>query len=94
VSSKPAGTGRPVDLGPSRRQLLAAVVPGIGYGCFAAWLDPPGTAAAHVSKFGYGMVGIEVDALSGTATNARQIRDAILAMPMEAGPPRIVLVGY
>ena len=94
VSSKPTGTGRPVDLGPSRRQLQAAIVPGIGYGCFAAWLEPPGTAAAHVSKFGFGLVGIEVDALSGTATNARQIRDAILAMPVEEGPPRIVLVGY
>jgi hypothetical protein len=94
VSSKPAATGLPVDLGPSRRQLQAAIVPGIGYGCFAAWLEPPGTAAAHVSKFGFGMVGIEVDALSGTATNARQIRDAILAMPMDGGPSRIVLVGY
>ena len=94
VSSRPTGTGLPVDLGPSRRQLLAAIVPGIGYGCFAAWLEPPGTTAAHVSKFGFGMVGIEVDALSGTATNARQIRDAILAMPMDEGLPRIVLVGY
>ncbi len=94
VSPKPAGTGLPVDLGPSRRKLRAAIVPGIGYGCFAAWLEPPGTAAAHVSTFGFGMVGIEVDALSGTATNARQIRDAILAMPMAEGPPRIVLVGY
>ena len=94
VNSKPAGTGQPVDLGPSRRQLLAAIVPGIGYGCFAAWLEPPGTATAHVSKFGFGMIGIEVDALSGTATNARQIRDAILAMPVEEGLPRIVLVGY
>jgi hypothetical protein len=94
VSAKPAGTGLPIRLGPSRRHLVAAIVPGIGYGCFADWLEPPGTAAAHVSRFGFGMVGIEVDALSGTATNARQIRDAILAMPMEEGPPRIVLVGY
>ena len=94
VSSKPVGTGLPVDLGTSRRQLLAAIVPGIGYGCFAAWLEPPGTAAAHVSKFGFGLIGINVDALSGTALNARQIRDAILAMPMETGPPRLVLVGY
>ena len=94
VNSSPAGTGVPVDLGTSRRQLLAAVVPGIGYGCFAAWLEPPGTAARHVSTFGFGLVGIEVDALSGTETNARQVRDAILSMPLEAGSPRLVLVGY
>ena len=37
---------------------------------------------------------IKVDALSGTANNARQIRDAVLAMPAEPGPPRLVLIGY
>jgi hypothetical protein len=34
IVSEPAGTGRPVDLGPSRRGLVAAVVVGIGYECF------------------------------------------------------------
>jgi hypothetical protein len=94
VSPKPATSNLPVDLGSSRRRLLAAIVPGIGYGCFAAWLAPPGTAAAHVSKFGFGLVGIEVDALSGIEKNARQIRDAVMAVPMAAGAARIVLVGY
>jgi pimeloyl-ACP methyl ester carboxylesterase len=37
---------------------------------------------------------IKVDPLSGTATNARQIRDALLAMPSEPGLARIVLIGY
>ena len=37
---------------------------------------------------------IKVDALSGTANNARQIRDALLAMPAESGPARLVLIGY
>ena len=46
VNDEPAGTGAPVELGMSRRRLIAAVVPGIGYGCFAKWLDPPGSAAA------------------------------------------------
>ena len=43
VGTEPAGTGKPVDLGPSKRRLVAAVVPGIGYECFERWLDPPGT---------------------------------------------------
>jgi hypothetical protein len=63
----------------SRRRLVAAVVPGIGYGCFAKWLDPPGSAAAHLRKYGYDQTVMAVDALSGTETNARQIRDAIMA---------------
>ena len=94
VGDEPAGTARPVDLGPSNRHLVAAMVPGLGFECFEKWLEPPGSAAAHVRRFGYDQVVIKVDALSGTETNARQIRDALLAMPAESGPPRLVLLGY
>ena len=94
VGDEPAGTARPVDLGPSNRRLVAAMVPGLGFECFEKWLEPPGTAAAHVRQFGYDQVMIKVDSLSGTEINARQIRDAILAMPAEPGPPRLVLLGY
>jgi hypothetical protein len=94
VGSEPAGTGRPVDLGPSKRRLVAAVVPGIGWDCIAQWLQPPGSVAAHVRKHGFDQVAIKVDALSGTATNARQIRDAVMAMDLGPGATRLVLVGY
>jgi hypothetical protein len=94
VGTEPGGTGKPVDLGPSKRRLVAAIVPGIGYECFEPWLQPPGTAVQHVRQFGYDAMLLKVDALSGTETNARQIRDAILAMPSDAGSPRLVLVGY
>jgi hypothetical protein len=94
VQHEPPGTGEPVDLGPSRRRLVAAVVSGIGYACFAEWLSPPEAAAAHVRKFGYDQIFIDVDALSGIQTNARQIRDAIMARPDEPSPSRLVLVGY
>ena len=94
VGAEPAGTGAAVDLGPSRRRLVAAIVPGIGYDCFVKWLEPPGTAARHVRRFGYDQVSIKVDALSSTANNARQIRDAIMATNPEPGAPRIVLFGY
>jgi pimeloyl-ACP methyl ester carboxylesterase len=40
------------------------------------------------------LTSIRVDALSSSENNARQIRDALLAMPEETGPPRLVLVGY
>jgi dienelactone hydrolase len=90
----PPVTGRTVSLEPSRRHLVAAIVAGIGYGCFAAWLDPPLSVAAHLRNYDYDQVIVEVDALSGIETNARQIRDAIMALPEEPGPPRLVLVGY
>jgi hypothetical protein len=90
----PAMLGEPVDLGPSRRGLVAGIVPGIGYGCVEKWLDASGSTAAHVRGQGYEMRIFQVDALSGSATNARLIRDAIMEMPEEAGPSRLVLIGY
>jgi hypothetical protein len=94
VGTEPTGTGRAVDLGPSKRHLVAAIVPGIGYECFEKWLEPPGTAAKHVRTQGFDQVVIKVDGLSSCANNARQIRDALMAMPADNGPPRIVLIGY
>ena len=49
------------------------------------------TARAPV---GYDAVWLKVDALSSSANNARQIRDALMAMPAEPAPPRLVLLGY
>ena len=94
VAGAPPRDGRPVELGFSPRGLVAAVVPGIGYACFAQWLEAPGTVRAHVRQFGFDMLIIDVDALSGTTTNARQIRDAVIAQPIDPGPPRLVLIGY
>jgi len=94
VDAEPGGTGAAVTLGLSRRRLVAAIVPGIGYSCFERWLRPPGSVAAHLRKYDYGQISIEVDALSGIETNARRIREAIMALPAEPGPPRLVLVGY
>ncbi|HEY5810526.1 MAG TPA: hypothetical protein VIT67_21335 [Povalibacter sp.] len=94
VGEEPAGTGRPVDLGPSKRRLVAAVVPGVGFDCVEKWMEPPGSGAELVRQYGYNQVMVKVDALSSTANNARQIRDALLAIPAEPGPPRLVLIGY
>jgi hypothetical protein len=95
LGAEAAGTGAPVYLGPSKRNLVAMVVPGIGFDCFAPWLEAPGTAAIHLRTQGFDAQPIQVDALSGTEHNARQIRDALLALPkVEGALPRIVLVGY
>jgi hypothetical protein len=94
LDTEPAGSGQPVRLGASSRRLVAAIVPGIGYDCFAKWLQPPGTAIEHVRKHGFDLQAIKVDALSSSAKNARQIRDAVMAMDLGPGAPRLVLVGY
>ena len=94
VGSEAPGSGAAVDLGPSQRRLVAAIVPGIGWDCFAEWLGLQGTTAAHVRRFGFDQVLLPIDTLSSSAHNARQIRDAILQMPLSASGPRLVLIGY
>jgi hypothetical protein len=80
VGNEPVPTDRPVDLGQSRRHLIALVVPGIGYDCFRAWLDSPNTVISHLRRFGFDASLLDVDALSSSANNGRQIRDALMAM--------------
>ncbi|HSB26173.1 MAG TPA: hypothetical protein VLE94_23975 [Burkholderiaceae bacterium] len=94
LGTEPAGTGRPMPLGTSSRRLVAALIPGIGWDCIAKWLQPPGTVNEHLRKYGYELRAIKVDALSSSAHNARQIRDAVMAMDLGPGPARLVLVGY
>jgi len=94
VIGEPRGADQPVDLGPSHRRLVLMMVPGIGYACVQHWLRPTTATADHLRHFEYDMRPVEVDALSGIETNGRQIRDAIMSLPAEPGPPRLVLVGY
>ena len=70
------------------------MVPGIGWDCFRNWLDFDQLPGSLEERFGYRGTMIDVDGLSGTRNNARQIRDRVLA---EAGAPEereLVLIGY
>ena len=94
VGIEPAGTGKSVELGQSKHGLVAMIVPGIGWDCFANWLDTNHSTKDHIGEFGYQMVIAKVDALSSSTTNARQIRDAIVTMATASSQPDIVLIGY
>ena len=94
VGREPEGTGAPVSLGPAQRHLTAALVPGIGWECFEDWLGYENEFAEHLGHFGYGSRVLDVDGLSGTDNNARQIRDQILAQSAEIEPASLVLIGY
>ena len=94
VGTEPAPSARPVSLEPSSRGLVAVFVGGIGFECVHAWLEPAGTVERHLAPYGYGLRSVPVDGLSSSANNARQIRDALLAMPEAAGAARLVLIGY
>jgi hypothetical protein len=94
VGDEPSGTGDAVELGQAGRSLVAAIVPGVGWGCIENWLDLKATVGSHVRQFGYDVMIVEVDALSSSTNNARQIRDAIMSMEPGGTEPQLVLVGY
>ena len=94
LGHEPGADGEPVALGPSRRGLVAAMVPGVGWDCFSNWLDFQRLPDSLEERFGYRGYMLEVDGLSGTANNARQIRDRIVADAAEGMNAPLVMIGY
>jgi pimeloyl-ACP methyl ester carboxylesterase len=87
-------TGEPVNLGQTQSDYLFLMVPGLGWNCFADWMDLSGSAPKHVASFGYDFRMVPVDGLSSTKNNARMIRDYVAGLPeADAGRP-IILAGY
>lgn len=94
LGQEPAGTGEPVDLGPARRRLIAGFVPGVGWECIENWMEYQNEFDAHISQYAYDTHIFQVDGLSGTENNARQIRDAIIENAADIEPRSLVLIGY
>ena len=94
VGIEPNGIGKMVELGRSEHKLIAVIVPGVGWDCFSDWMDLQESARNHIRQFGYEQVILEVDSLSSTKNNARQIRNAIMEMESISDEPNLVLIGY
>ena len=87
-------TGEPVSLGERRSDFLLLLVPGLGWNCFAEWLDLSGSVRDHIGQFGWDVREVPVDGLSSTENNARMIREFIADLPEEDADRPLVLVGY
>ena len=94
LGNEPKGTGAPVNLGPARRKLIAAFVPGVGWECIQNWMNYQNEFSDHIGQFAYDSHILKVDGLSGTDNNARQIRDSILEDADQIEPRSLVLIGY
>jgi len=87
-------TGKPVPLGQTRSDYLVLMVPGLGWNCFADWLDLTGSVPEHLARFGYEIRLVPVDGLSSTSNNAAMIRDYVASLSAEDSDRRLILVGY
>jgi hypothetical protein len=94
LADEPPGTGEPVNLGASRNDLLALLVPGVGWECVSNWLKIDNSMETLLQAFGYDTAVLRVDGLSSSANNARQIYDQITALPSEFDNRPILLIGY
>ena len=94
VGEESGATGSPVDLGRSKHQLIAVLVPGIGWECFKNWLDYEAEFERHITRYGFSSFLLNVDGMSGSTHNAKQIRDAIMERADSLQPEQLVLVGY
>ena len=94
VGLEPEGSGVPVNLGKSRRHILLLIVPGVGWECMEEWLNMDHTIQQMLNSNDFEADLLEVDGLSSSANNARQIRDQIEALPSELANREIVLIGY
>lgn len=94
VGQEPPGSGQPVNLGQSERSILMLIVPGVGWECIENWLNIDESLSDLMSSYGFEAELLDVDGLSSSANNARQIRDYINGLPPELGDHEIVLIGY
>jgi hypothetical protein len=87
-------TGEPVPLGRTASNYLILMVPGLGWNCFAEWLDLTNSVPGHLAQFGYETRLVPVDGLSSTGNNAAMIQDYVAGLPPEDADRRLILLGY
>ena len=91
---EPPATGLPVNLGNSSSDLLAKMVPGLGYSCVKRWLHHDNSAPNHVATLGYETGFIEGEGIASSETNAALIADYVANLGPEHNERPLILVGY
>lgn len=94
VGREPPPTGRLVDLGPPGEEYTVGLVPGLGWQCVKTWLDYDSSRQRYLDEMDWHTLLFEVDGLSGTASNARQINEHITNLPSEDRARPLILAGY
>jgi len=93
LAGEPPPTGRPVYLGKARVRLRIVIVPGILGECVEKMATPYEDAVEPLVELGWRIQTLRVGGRSGSAANARQIRDELRALHL-APDEKLVLIGY
>ena len=94
LGSEPPASGDEVAVAASASPLIAGFVPGLGWECLEKFIDPDDSIERHLEAFGYTFLTLDVGGLTSGGHNAKQLRDAILALDdVDAARP-LVLLGY
>src|SRR5215470_5052498 len=88
-----APTGRPVAMGRAPRALRIVVVPGLFGECLRGTAVPFSDGLAHLETLGYRTDIAWVSGRSSSGHNARQLREAFMAAPLDPGE-RLLVVAY
>jgi hypothetical protein len=93
VAGEEAPTGRPVTMDSAPRPLRIMVVPGLFGECFRDTAAPFSDGLAHLETLGYPTEIAWVSGRSSSGHNARQLRDAFMAAPLDPGE-RLLVVAH
>lgn len=94
VGLEPTARGAAVSLEESELGLAGYLVPGVGWECVKGWLDFDNAGPVHVDDFGFDVRLLEVDGLSSSTLNARQVSAQFRDLPPDWADRPVVLIGY
>ncbi len=93
VEGEDAPTGRPVAMGSALGALRIVVVPGFFGECLKGTAAPFSDGLAHLETLGYRTEIAWVSGRSSSSHNARQLREAFMAAPLDPGQ-RLLVVAH
>jgi hypothetical protein len=93
VGGEDAPTGRPVAIGSASGALHIVVVPGLFGECFRGIAAPFSDGLTHLETHGYRTEIAWVSGRSSSGHNARQLREALMATPLDPGQ-RLLVVAH
>jgi hypothetical protein len=93
-SDEPRGTGRRVDLSPSRGNVTLLYVAGLWSDCAGGPARATTDMKDYLARFGYHFVPVHVSGVASSAWNAQRIRDALVESAQDDDPRHVIIIAH